>query len=79
MSVATTTAVGALPPRLKRGFSMMRLADPVNLVLKQKGSEVWSIRPDQSVYEAIEKMAEKGLTKSTVQRLLFKYSEAIAT
>jgi CBS domain-containing protein len=60
LSVATTTAVGALPPRLKRGFSMMRLADPVNLVLKQKGSEVWSIRPDQSVYEAIEKMAEKG-------------------
>lgn len=27
--------------------------------------------------DAVEKMAEKGLTKSTVQRLLFKYSEAL--
>ena len=40
----------------------MKLADTVGLVLSRKGSRtVWSVEPDQSVYEAIEKMAEKGI------------------
>jgi CBS domain-containing protein len=39
----------------------MRLVDRISSVLKGKGSEVWSVSPDQSVYEAIEKMAEKGV------------------
>ncbi len=38
---------------------MMPLSDTVDLILKEKGNTVWSISPDQSVYEAIEKMAEK--------------------
>ena len=39
----------------------MRLVDRISSVLKGKGSEVWSVSPDQSVYEAIEKMADKGV------------------
>ena|SRR5882672_613300 len=40
----------------------MKLADTVGLVLKQKASStVWSVTADQSVYEAIAKMAEKGI------------------
>ncbi len=39
---------------------MIRLTDPISAVIQHKG-EVWSVEPDQSVYEAIEKMAEKGI------------------
>ncbi len=40
----------------------MKLADTVELVLVRKASSsVWSITPEQSVFEAIEKMAEKGV------------------
>ena len=39
----------------------MRLGDTVSLLLKQKGREIWSVEPDQSVYEAIEEMANKGV------------------
>jgi CBS domain-containing protein len=39
----------------------MRLSDPISSVLKQKGHEIWSVTPDQSVYEAIETMADKGV------------------
>jgi len=37
----------------------MKLTDKVDSILKQKSGEVWSVSPDQSVYEAIEKMADK--------------------
>jgi len=40
---------------------MMQLSDTISSVLKYKGSEVWSLAPDQSVYEAIERMADKGV------------------
>ncbi len=39
----------------------MRLDDMIGSILKQKEDEIWSITPDQSVYEAIEKMADKGV------------------
>lgn len=39
----------------------MKLSDTVDLLLKHKGREIWSVSPDQSVYEAIEKTADKGV------------------
>ena len=39
----------------------MRRRDTINSILKHKGGEIWSVLPDQSVYEAIEKMADKGV------------------
>jgi len=40
---------------------MTTISGTVASVLKRKGSEVWSIAPTQTVYEAIETMAEKGV------------------
>jgi len=37
----------------------MKFTDSVDLTLKQKPGNVWSISPEQSVYEAIQEMAEK--------------------
>jgi len=36
-----------------------QLDEPVSSVLRLKTSDVWSISPDSTVYEAIERMAEK--------------------
>jgi CBS domain-containing protein len=40
---------------------MMKLSDSVDSILKQKPGNVWSISPDQSVYEAIREMADKQI------------------
>jgi len=39
----------------------MKLTDTIELVLRDKGKRILSVSPDQSVYEAIEKMAEEGV------------------
>jgi len=39
----------------------MRLSDKITSILKQKDSAIWSATPSQSVYEAIEMMANKGV------------------
>jgi CBS domain-containing protein len=40
----------------------MKLSDTIGLVLKSKDeNRVLSVAPDQSVYEAMEKMAEHGI------------------
>ena len=39
----------------------MKPTDTINAVLKNKRGGAWSVTPDQSVYEAIENMAEKGV------------------
>ena len=39
----------------------MKLSDTIGSVLKNKGSDVWSVAPEQSVYAAVEQMAEKGI------------------
>lgn len=39
----------------------MKLYDCVALVLKHKGSEVYSVSPDTTVYEALEKLAQKDI------------------
>lgn len=39
----------------------MQVVDGVSSILRNKGSEVWSVSPSAPVFEAIEKMAEKGV------------------
>ena len=39
----------------------MKLVDKVSSILKRKGGEVWSVLSQQSVYEAVEMMADKGI------------------
>jgi len=40
---------------------MMKTTGTVGSVLKQKRSGIWSIAPEQTVYEAVEMMAEKAV------------------
>src|SRR5437016_13121790 len=39
----------------------MQRGDPIKAVLKGKGGEIWAVSPGQSVYQAIEIMAAKGV------------------
>jgi CBS domain-containing protein len=39
----------------------MKPVDTIDSVLKLKGRQVWSVAPAATVYEAIEKMSEKGV------------------
>ena len=40
---------------------MIKLGDKISSVLKHKGSDTWSVTPEQTVYEAIERMADRGV------------------
>lgn len=46
----------------------MKLDDPVALILARKGSEVYSVPPDATVYEALEKLAERDVGALLVMR-----------
>jgi CBS domain-containing protein len=39
----------------------MKLSDTIGSVMKTKGGVVWSLAPEESVYHAVEQMAEKGI------------------
>ncbi len=39
----------------------MKFTDTIGSVMKSKGGVVWSVKPDQSVYQAVEEMADKGI------------------
>lgn len=40
---------------------MIKLRDKISSVLRHKGSDTWSVGPEQTVYEAIERMADRGV------------------
>jgi CBS domain-containing protein len=39
----------------------MRVVDPVSFILRKKGTEVWSVPSDASVYDAMKMMADKDV------------------
>jgi CBS domain-containing protein len=39
----------------------MRVLDPVSLVLRKKGCDIWSVPSDATVYSAMQMMAEKDI------------------
>ena len=39
----------------------MKLGGTIKSILERKGDHFWSVSPEQSVFEAIEEMAEKGV------------------
>ena len=41
--------------------AMIKIIGTIGSVLKRKGNEVWFVTPDQTVYEAIERMADKAV------------------
>jgi CBS domain-containing protein len=43
------------------GQYLIKLSSEIGSVLQRKGSELWYVSPDQTVYEAVEKMAGKSV------------------
>jgi signal-transduction protein with cAMP-binding, CBS, and nucleotidyltransferase domain len=54
-------AVGHFSAYTLVGRQSMKSVDTVNSVLSLKGRQFWSVLPAATVYEAIEKMSEKGV------------------
>lgn len=52
---------GGSSPSLRQNRSLMEIVGTVTNLLREKDSHLWSIRPDATVYEAIELMAEKNI------------------
>jgi len=46
----------------------MEVLDGVSAILKQKGGRVWSIGPEATVYEALERMSEEGVGALVVMK-----------
>ena len=46
----------------------MEFYDPVELILKRKGRQVYSISPDVTVFEALEELADKDIGALVVMR-----------
>jgi CBS domain-containing protein len=46
-------------PLTPQDYETMRPNDTISAILRSKGSGVWVVTPERSVYEAIENMAEK--------------------
>jgi CBS domain-containing protein len=46
----------------------MEVLDGVCAILKQKGGRVWSIGPEATVYEALERMSEEGVGALVVMK-----------
>jgi CBS domain-containing protein len=55
----TSSALGKPCPW--SAVNTVKFTDQISSILKLKQREVWSVQPEQSVYEAIERMAEKGV------------------
>jgi CBS domain-containing protein len=51
----------AICHRLILKGAAMKMQDSVALILNRKGSQLYSISPDATVYEALEKLAEKDI------------------
>ena len=46
----------------------MEVLDGVSAILRQKGGRVWSIGPEATVYEALERMSEEGVGALVVMK-----------
>lgn len=46
----------------------MKVLDTVGMILKDKGTQIWSIEPTATVYEALQVMADKGIGALLVMR-----------
>jgi signal-transduction protein with cAMP-binding, CBS, and nucleotidyltransferase domain len=49
------------PKRATRFGRIMNVTGTIDAILNQKSGEIWSVSPDETVYDAISKMAEKNV------------------
>jgi CBS domain-containing protein len=53
--------VGSRMDQSKEGDKCMETIGTISPILKSKGSQVWTISPDATVFEAIQRMAERNV------------------